>query len=71
MFDVIQQELKRQNKSIYWLAKQLGTERQRIYQLAKQKDMRLSLAFRIADVLGIDVNKFRKEGINNESTRYF
>lgn len=48
-------------KTLTWLAKELNVSRARITMMLNQDDMMLSTAFKIADLLGIDINEFRKE----------
>ncbi|MBS4462905.1 helix-turn-helix transcriptional regulator [Aerococcaceae bacterium zg-B36] len=60
----IRQILKAKGKTQTWLAEKLEVSRQRLTLLLKQEDMKLSTAFKLADVLNIDVNIFRKRSDN-------
>lgn len=51
----------KKGKTLTWLAKELNISRPRMTVLLKQEDMMLSTAFKIADLLDIDINEFRKE----------
>lgn len=57
----LKKKIEEKGKTSYWLAKQLGVSRQRMHQIQKQKDIYLSLAIRIADVLEMSLDEFRKE----------
>ncbi|MBR7928245.1 helix-turn-helix transcriptional regulator [Aerococcaceae bacterium zg-ZUI334] len=60
----IRQILKEKGKTQTWLAEKLEVSRQRLTLLLKQEDMMLSTAFKLADVLNIDVNVFRERSDN-------
>lgn len=53
--------LYKKGKTQAWLARELKVSRPRMTVLLKQEDMMLSTAFKIADLLNIDINEFRKE----------
>lgn len=63
MWEVIEQRLQEMNKTTYWLATETGITRQTfsLIKHGKIKQIYLQKAFKIADVLEIDVNDFRKE----------
>lgn len=61
MYEFIKKKTEEKGKSLYWLSKQIGVQRQQIYHIAHQKDITLSLAIKIADALGISLDEFRKE----------
>lgn len=55
--------LKNDGRSMYQIAKEVGinpSSMSRIFR-GEQKSLNLTTAFKLADVLGVDVNEFRKE----------
>jgi len=51
---VIRKELKRQGRSVSWLAKQLFCDRSNIYRMFQKASLETSLLFRISKILGTD-----------------
>ncbi|MBK0347854.1 helix-turn-helix transcriptional regulator [Aerococcaceae bacterium zg-ZJ1578] len=60
MEKIVKDLLQEKGKSQTWLANEMGITRQHLYLMLKQKDITLKTAFKLADVLNIDVNVFRE-----------
>lgn len=64
MWSQIQNELKRQGKSVYWLSKQTGISDNTLYSYKNEgREIPFSKACKIADALGVSLDDLR-EGKN-------
>ena len=54
---VILAELSAQNKTIYWLAKQMGAHRQSVYRALQGDGFSSGLAGQMLDVLGLQISR--------------
>lgn len=63
LWDKIQKQLDKRNKTAYWLSKKTGISESRIYALRKgsTKEISFNKVIKIADALGVDINEFREE----------
>lgn len=63
MWDKIKQQLDKQNKSVYWLAKETGISESMLYALRNgvAKNISFNKVVKVADALNVDINEFREE----------
>lgn len=62
MWSQIQNELKRQGKSVYWLSKQTGISDNTLYSYKnKGRKIPFSKACKIADALGVSLDDLRED----------
>lgn len=66
LWDKIQKQLDKRNKTAYWLSKNTGISESMIYALRKgsTKEISFNKMIRIADALEVDINEFREEKEN-------
>ena len=66
LWDKIQKQLDKGNKTAYWLSKKTGISESMIYALRKgsTKEISFNKVIKIADALGVDINEFREEKEN-------
>lgn len=65
---IIKQELRRQGRTITWLATQLGYSRQNMYKLFERKWIYTDLLLKISDIMGYDFFKCYSEYIEGKDT---
>lgn len=63
---IIKQELRRQGRTITWLASQLGYSRQNMYKLFERKWIYTDLLLKISDIMGYDFFKCYSEYIEGK-----
>lgn len=63
---IIKQELRRQGRTITWLATQLGYSRQNMYKLFERKWIYTDLLLKISDIMGYDFFKCYSEYIEGK-----
>lgn len=69
--EMVKAELKRQERSIAWLAKQIGYTRQNLYHLLDRPYIYTDLLLKISDILGYDFfgclsSEWRKNRATND-----
>lgn len=58
---IIEQELRRQRRSVSWFAKELCCDRTNVYKLFKKKEVDTRLLYRISVILSHDFFKYYTE----------
>lgn len=68
MWSQIQNELKKQGKSVYWLSKQTGISDNTLYSYKNEgREIPFSKVCKIADALGISLDDLREDDINDKN----
>lgn len=64
LWSKIDKQLKKRNKTVYWLSKQTGISENMFYALKKGRanDLGFSKVEKVSDALDVDINEFREEG---------
>ena len=63
---LIEQELRRQGRSVAWLAKELYCDRTNVYKLFKKEDIDTLLLYRISVILSHDFFKYYTEQLHKK-----
>lgn len=68
LWKTIEEELTKQGKSLYWLAKETKKEKSFYYRVKNGivKTINLDTAIKIADALDISLNEFRKQDTEHD-----
>ena len=68
MWSQIQNELKKQGKSVYWLSKQTGISDNTLYSYKNEgREIPFGKVCKIADALGISLDDLREDDIDGKN----